>query len=39
MVDAKVWRQVQDEARESPVTLLEYPRAVAETVREALRGL
>jgi hypothetical protein len=25
MVDARVWRQVKDEARESPVTLLQYP--------------
>jgi hypothetical protein len=25
MVDARVWKQVEDEARESPVSLLEYP--------------
>jgi hypothetical protein len=25
MVDARVWKQVKDEGRQSPVTLLEYP--------------
>jgi hypothetical protein len=41
MVDARVWKQVKDEARESLVTVLEYPsiRIVTETVREALSGL
>jgi hypothetical protein len=41
MVDARVWKQVEDEARESPVRFLEYTfiRIAAETVRKALSGL
>jgi hypothetical protein len=41
MVDARVWRQVEDEERESPLRFLEYPtiRIATETVREALSGL
>src|SRR5215218_10097546 len=41
MVDARIWRQVQDEARESPVRFLESPkttRRVAEALRSHSRG-
>ena len=37
MVDAKVWKMVKDEARESPVRFLEYPSPL-EGVAEALRS-
>src|ERR687898_2754820 len=37
MLDARVWKQVKDKGRQSPVTLLEYPHAL-EGVAEALRS-
>jgi hypothetical protein len=40
MVDVGVWRQVKDEARESPVRFLEYtflPEGVAEALRSHSR--
>jgi hypothetical protein len=37
MVDARVWRQVEDEARQSPIRVLEY-RSSLEGVAEALRS-
>jgi hypothetical protein len=41
MVDARAWKQVEDEGRQSPVMPLEYLpiRIDTETVREALSGL
>jgi hypothetical protein len=49
MVDARVWRQVEDEALESPVTFLEYPRPIRRgsggphkpfsSLSEGLRGI
>jgi hypothetical protein len=43
MVDARVWKQVEDEARESPVRFLETntietPRRPSEAILVALRG-
>jgi hypothetical protein len=40
MVDARVWKQVKDEERESPVKFLEYgsTRRVAEALRSHSRG-
>jgi hypothetical protein len=40
MVDARVWRQVKDEARESPVRFLEHPtiRIDPEALRSYSRG-
>jgi len=41
MVDARVWKQVKVEGRQTLVRVLEYPtiRIATETVREALSGL
>jgi hypothetical protein len=40
MVDARVWKQVEDEERESLVRFVEYPstRRVAEALRSHSRG-
>jgi hypothetical protein len=49
MVDARVWKQVKDEARQSPVTLLEFltplligsedPQKPSSSLSEGLRGM